>query len=220
MTQWKFDPGTIDFKVGPFTVAQIPWYSRGSYMQFIELAQPVARGENILPPGQSGTLLVNPQGHLVADPHFDDQVELARNWQYKPMPLYYLSGGAVFAFDRQIGTADPMEVPMKKTVALLLCVGLILGALGPRVANTANTLIRELDPVVVLGSAMPDFAGVPLAQLFVYKYSGGAWSQIPWQFDEVVGGVIVTLGNGLLDAQDQLVFMAAEAGDQAPAQRG
>ena len=70
MTQWVFDPGTIDFKVGPFTVAQIPWYSRGSYMQFIELAQPWARGENILPPGQSGTLLVDSQGHLVADPHF------------------------------------------------------------------------------------------------------------------------------------------------------
>ena len=90
MTQWTFDPGTIDFKVGPFTVAQIPWYSRGSYMQFVELAQPWARGENILPPGQSGTLLLDSQGNLVPDPHFLDQVELARNWQYKPMPLYYL----------------------------------------------------------------------------------------------------------------------------------
>ena len=66
---------------------------------------------------------------------------------------------------------------------------------------------------------MPDFAGVPLAQLFVYKYSGGAWSQIPWQFDEVdaVSGLIVSSDDGLLDAQDQLVFMAADAGDQAPA---
>jgi len=89
MTQWLFDPGTIDFKVGPFTVAQIPWYSRGSYMQFIELTQPRAHGENILPPGQSGTLLLDSQGYLVPDPHFLDQVELARNWQYKPMPLYY-----------------------------------------------------------------------------------------------------------------------------------
>jgi penicillin G amidase len=89
MTKWPFSPGTIDFKIGPFTVAQIPWYSRGSYMQFLELAQPSARGENILPPGQSGTLLVDSQGHLVPDAHFEDQVELARSWQYKPMPLYY-----------------------------------------------------------------------------------------------------------------------------------
>ena len=105
---------------------------------------------------------------------------------------------------------------MKKIAALLIGVGLILSAPGPRAANAANTLIRDLDPVVVLGSAMPDFAGVPLAQLFVYKYSGGAWSQIPWQFDEVVGSAIVSSDNGLLDAQDQLVFMAADAGDQAP----
>jgi hypothetical protein len=106
---------------------------------------------------------------------------------------------------------------MKQTVALLLCVGLVLAVPGPRVADAANTLVRALDPVVVLGSAMPDFAGVPLAQFFVYKYSGGAWSQIPWQFDEVVGSAIVSSDNGLLDAQDQLVFMAADAGDQAPA---
>jgi hypothetical protein len=106
---------------------------------------------------------------------------------------------------------------MKKIVALLLCVGLILGAPYPRAANAANTLTRQLDPVVVLGGVMPDFAGVSLAQLFVYKYSGGVWSQIPWQFDEVVGSAIVSSGNGLLDAQDQLVFMAADAGDQAPA---
>jgi len=105
---------------------------------------------------------------------------------------------------------------MKKRAALLIGLGLILSTLGPRDANAANTLIRDLDPVVVLGSAMPDFAGVPLAQLFVYKYSGGAWSQIPWQFDEVVGSAIVSSDNGLLDAQDQLVFMAADASDQAP----
>jgi hypothetical protein len=107
--------------------------------------------------------------------------------------------------------------PMKKIAALLVGVGLILGALGPRTAHAANTLTRALDPVVVAGSVMPGFAGVPLTQLFVYKYSGGAWSQIPWQFDEVAGGLIVASGNGLLDAQDQLVFMAADAGDQAPA---
>ncbi len=89
MTQWKFDPGTIDFTLGPAVVARIPWYSRGSYMQFIELTRPLARGINILPPGQSGTVLVGSDGYVHADPHYLDQVELARTWQYKSMPLYY-----------------------------------------------------------------------------------------------------------------------------------
>jgi penicillin amidase len=90
MTQWGWDPGTIDFTLGPFTFGQVPWYSRGSYMQFIELRQPLARGENVMPPGESGTILIGPDGNIVLDPHFLDQLSLFRNWTYKPMPLYYM----------------------------------------------------------------------------------------------------------------------------------
>lgn len=42
------------------------------------------------------------------------------------------------------------------------------------------------------------------------------WSQIPWQFDEVKNGLIVASEDGKLDGDDQLVFMAADTGDQAP----
>jgi hypothetical protein len=59
-------------------------------MQFVELTQPLAQGVNILPPGQSGALLVGSDGYVHPDQHYLDQVELARNWQYKPMPLYYV----------------------------------------------------------------------------------------------------------------------------------
>ncbi len=90
MTRWGWDPGTIDFKLGPFTFAQVPWYSRGSYMQFIELTRPLARGENVLPPGESGTILIGTDGNIALDPHFLDQVSLFANWEYKPMPLRYL----------------------------------------------------------------------------------------------------------------------------------
>ena len=131
MTRWGFDPGTIDFKVGPFTVAQIPWYSRGSYMQFLELARPWARGENILPPGQSGTLLLDSQGYLVPDPHFVDQVELARNWQYKPMPLYYFPGPDICLWSSDRDSRSDGGLPMKKIATLLIGVGLILGIPGP-----------------------------------------------------------------------------------------
>ena len=90
MTKWLWDPGTIDFTEGELTFGSVPWFSRGSYMQFIELNRPWARGENVLPPGESGTLLVGSDGYLQPDSHFMDQLDLYRNWQYKPMPLYYL----------------------------------------------------------------------------------------------------------------------------------
>ena len=109
---------------------------------------------------------------------------------------------------------------------MVLCLGLSLliagfglpaaGTSETLAAGTSETLDRTLDPAVVMGAAMPAFAGAPLTQLFVFKYSGGAWSQIPWQFDEVKEGAIVTADNGSLDGPDQLVFMAADVGDQAP----
>lgn len=91
MAQWGWDPGTIKFVLGPLTFGEIPWHSRGSYMQFVELTHPWARGENILPPGESGTILEGPDGLLQLDPHFLDQLDMYRNWEYKPMPLYNLS---------------------------------------------------------------------------------------------------------------------------------
>jgi acyl-homoserine lactone acylase PvdQ len=89
MQQWGWDPGTIEFTFGPFTFGEVPWHSRGSYMQFVEMTRPVAKGENVLPPGNSGTLLLDGDGLLTLDPHFLDQLDLYRDWQYKPMPLRF-----------------------------------------------------------------------------------------------------------------------------------
>jgi hypothetical protein len=80
-----------------------------------------------------------------------------------------------------------------------------------------RTLDRDLDPVIVTGQDMPAFLNAPLAELFVYAYRGGTWQQIPWQFDDVEHGIVTPDSNGLLDGPDQLVFMAADTGDQAPA---
>jgi hypothetical protein len=91
----------------------------------------------------------------------------------------------------------------------------------PGLAHTVEqqaprTLGRDEDPVIVTGAQMPAYSGVAFHDLFVYKYSGGSWSQIPWQFDEVVSGHITGTVNSSLDAGDQLVFMAGDTGDQAP----
>ena len=89
MDQWGWDPGIIEFTFGPFTFGEVPWHSRGSYMQFVEMTRPRVLGENVLPLGNSGTLLLDGAGLLKLDPHFLDQLDLYRDWQYKPMPLRF-----------------------------------------------------------------------------------------------------------------------------------
>jgi len=67
-TEWiKFDP-----------LASIPWYSRGTYIQAVELSKPHSHGMYILPPGQSE----DPHS-----PHFSDQLSLAGWWMFVPMEL-------------------------------------------------------------------------------------------------------------------------------------
>lgn len=67
-TDWiKFDP-----------LPAIPWYSRGTYIQAVELIRPRIHGVYILPPGQSE----NPHS-----PHYSDQLSLAGWWMFAPMQL-------------------------------------------------------------------------------------------------------------------------------------
>lgn len=82
-----------------------------------------------------------------------------------------------------------------------------------------NTLTRQRDVIVVNGAALPALAGAPLDELFLYRFDGAAWQQIPFQFDEVdaVSNSYVITGDGSLDPADELVFLAQDAGQQAPA---
>jgi hypothetical protein len=84
------------------------------------------------------------------------------------------------------------------------------------VTASVRTLGRDQDPVIVAGQAFPAYSGTALSQLFLYAYRSGAWAQIPWQFDEVKNGLVVPNDDNKLGAADQLVFMAVDAGDQAP----
>lgn len=96
--------------------------------------------------------------------------------------------------------------------------------IAPAVAQTGN-LNRPYEPVVLTGKEFPDFSNntATMLQLFLYKYSAGVWTQIPFQFDEVEPDSLTPAnptyfrkGDGKLDDQDELVFMVRDAGDKAP----
>ncbi|UCH32968.1 MAG: penicillin acylase family protein [Armatimonadota bacterium] len=72
MSKWMHEQGKIKFDPLPW----IPMYSRGTYIQVVECAQPDLVGINILPPGQNE----DPKSS-----HFGDQRELAGYWMFKDM---------------------------------------------------------------------------------------------------------------------------------------
>jgi penicillin amidase len=74
MSNWVFHFPWINFDPLP----SIPWYSRGTYIQAVELDPAGVHGVWILPPGESE----NPQS-----PHYRDQLYLASWWMYTPMRL-------------------------------------------------------------------------------------------------------------------------------------
>jgi hypothetical protein len=83
-------------------------------------------------------------------------------------------------------------------------------------ASQAKTLDRDLEPVILRGSQVANLLDTPVEDLFVYTFNGNSLSgQIPVQVDEVTaGGSYTTTEDGLLDANDEIVFMAADLGDK------
>jgi hypothetical protein len=90
---------------------------------------------------------------------------------------------------------------------------------SPAVADTlrvGKSLDRDLEPVIIEGGAISGFAGFAVDELFVYAYADGVWRQIPAQVDEVTPvGAYATTEDGLLDGNDEVVFMAKDLGDEA-----
>lgn len=113
---------------------------------------------------------------------------------------------------------------------------------------------RSFEPVVLTGDSVPSLVGVPPAQIAAFRYTAGAWTQIPVQVDEravialgsayrgidptrctqptwcenVVGAVVqlyytdsgTFVGadpDPAFDRNDELVFMARDAGTEAAA---
>ncbi len=117
---------------------------------------------------------------------------------------------------------------------MLLSMGLGHLAMGGSQHEEKNTVIEEktltrVDPVVMLGSQFPNYvtAQLNVSNLFVWAFRDGGWQQVVFQIDEVNGyferkggGVAGPHKNyyiaddGLLDADDEIVFMGNETGDR------
>ncbi|MCB0219394.1 MAG: hypothetical protein KDH09_06845, partial [Chrysiogenetes bacterium] len=97
----------------------------------------------------------------------------------------------------------------------------------PAAPTGAKTLRRTLDPVVVMGKQLPHTHNKLPSEFKLYRWSeAGGFKPIPYQFDErdLENRYAFTHGpdselysdDGLIDANDELVFMAADSGAQVP----
>ncbi len=106
----------------------------------------------------------------------------------------------------------------------LICVLLAVGIFALSTTSRAD-FDRSLEPVIVNGSAVAEFLDLAIDGLRVYSYSASSqtWSAIPFQVDEFTwddapagSKDVVWNGNGILTQYDEIVFMAADAGDKVP----
>ncbi len=99
---------------------------------------------------------------------------------------------------------------------------------GPDLAPIASaTLTRPEAPVIVLGSQLEAVQGAPLDELRLVAWQDGALVPIPFQIDERTPEEAYAYehgelrrgdtDDGRLDANDELVFMARDLGDQVDA---
>ncbi len=73
--------------------------------------------------------------------------------------------------------------------------------------------IRIVEPIVVTGADLSTFAGAPVESLYLYAYINEAWEMIPMQIDErSAGGSLFESDDGLLDANDELIFQPQDGG--------
>jgi hypothetical protein len=119
-----------------------------------------------------------------------------------------------------------------------------LSAFASRAASpalAASTLARPEDPVVLTGADVPALNGIAPNLLVAFQHNGSTWVQIPVQVDErdikdfrtIYNNGIVAAGatslqytdantwtgadsNPDIDSDDEIVFMAKDAGGQAP----
>ncbi|UCD86027.1 MAG: hypothetical protein JSU92_07495, partial [Deltaproteobacteria bacterium] len=113
-----------------------------------------------------------------------------------------------------------------KFFTLILSFSLLLTLYSTEALPEDKTLKRKPDPVVVLGKDFGPLIGEPANSLFLYAMKEGKLIPIPFQIDEKDkrDKIIVDKGKkaepdkdkGLVDDNDELVFMAVDAGDKAP----
>ena len=103
-----------------------------------------------------------------------------------------------------------------RTLTVLLVLG--IGLASPAVANQSLAIggARANEPIIVTGGALPAIASAPINRVFVFVYSSGSWQPIPFQVDELTSdGQVVANEDGVLDTNDEVVFMTSDLGDDA-----
>jgi hypothetical protein len=122
--------------------------------------------------------------------------------------------------------------PSMPLFLVFFCISLVIfNTAGPAYANVLD---RDRDPVVLTGSSLPSLTGIDPGRIAAFRFDG-SWEQIPVQIDEraivdfgTVYGITPTGYTFLaytdtstftgpdpdttFDADDELVFMAKDAG--------
>ncbi|MDW7681634.1 MAG: hypothetical protein SCK70_13795, partial [bacterium] len=106
---------------------------------------------------------------------------------------------------------------MKQKLILIILVWLVF--LSQQIFSQIN---RKYEPVIIKGEVLSAFFGKEINKLYLFSYlaANHSWRMIPFQFDEVNTQVDDSIkyfvpDDGLLDENDELVFMAADLGDKA-----
>lgn len=116
---------------------------------------------------------------------------------------------------------------MRRTVSISVMLACLFGTLpSASAAEEPVVWIRNDDPVVVTGSTLPDLLGTPLTNLTVLRCDGSAFTPVPFQIDEKLPAGTYAFTHGVqaardpdptFDANDELVFLAADGGAPCPA---
>jgi hypothetical protein len=119
---------------------------------------------------------------------------------------------------------SPSSCQIQKIKAFLLLFVILFSSflgifiLTPSFNVAAEEIESRMEPVVIAGVNIPDFNGTPIDEIWVYAHIGGDWIQIPFQIDErndINGSYFYDAQDGLLDENDEIVFMPFDCGDDA-----
>ncbi len=115
----------------------------------------------------------------------------------------------------------PLGLGLAGLLAILSVIQPTAGLAADRAAGPGNQALAVLsrgdEPIILEGSALPTFLGVDVDDLALFSFDGTVWTPIPYQIDEVnITGTIVPEEDGILDANDQVVFMAGDADMMTP----
>ncbi len=103
---------------------------------------------------------------------------------------------------------------------LVLAIGGVFGVviLATSATATDGPPSRASEPIVVPGADLAPFVGARIAELRLWRWAEGQWRMPPAPVDEGTdGGYFTRAEDGILDGNDELVLMADDLGEEAPA---